>query len=421
MAHTLSRRLLLSLAAAVAVAAPNVGCGWFSVTGKHQSVRGGDLSLGDAPEIAFDREIAARCGAGGLSPHGKEIIRRRPYIQAVSHHSALVLLTADTLSPMWLRSWRPSTPNQRTFIRFAIDRAARGTAPQQEAQLSDLPAGQLVCYDVVDDEGVIAEATGFRTAPPAESGRTVRFAILGDLGTLTSDKLAVAEQMARVPIEMAVVAGDVTYESGRLSDYESYFFPVYARLLASVPFFVAPGNHDYEANGGKSFRQVFELPDNGTRAGKERWYSIDWGAVHLVVLDSETVTAAQLRWLEQDLAETTLPWTIVVTHRPAYSSGQHGGDPTTLRNFVPLFEKYKVTMVLSGHEHHYERTKPQGGVVYVVTGGGGRGVRPVGHSHFTAYSESVAHFTYLEASRSELRFFAIDATGAVFDTARLTR
>ena len=112
--------------------------------------------------------------------------------------------------------------------------------------------------------------------------------------------------------------------------------------------------------------------------GIERWYSFDWGDVHFVALDSERTGPVQAAWLDADLTANQLPWTIVYWHKPPFSSGEHGSDGATRAQFVPILEKHKVPLVLNGHDHDYERTTPQNGVTYVVTGGGGVGVRPVG-------------------------------------------
>jgi hypothetical protein len=103
-------------------------------------------------------------------------------------------------------------------------------------------------------------------------------------------------------------------------------------------------------------------------------------------------------------------------HRPAFSSGTHGSSATIQNLFVDSFERYGVDLVLAGHDHNYERTQPINGVTYVTTGSAGRGTRPVGSSSFTAYSESVAHFTFVEIDGLGLKLNAIDALGGDFDT-----
>jgi len=185
--------------------------------------------------------------------------------------------------------------------------------------------------------------------------------------------------------------------------------------------FPASGNHEYETEDALPFREAFALPENGGPAGIERWYSYDWGDVHFVVLDTERVGAEQAAWLDADLAANQRRWTIVYLHRPAFSSGDHGGDPGVQQWFVPLFVRHGVPLVLAGHDHHYERTNAIDGVTYVVTGGGGRGTRGVGRSDFTAFSEQVCNFVYVTVLGDELTLHAIDGTGQEFDSLRLHR
>jgi hypothetical protein len=88
---------------------------------------------------------------------------------------------------------------------------------------------------------------------------------------------------------------------------------------------------------------------------------------------------------------------------------------------APIFERRHVQLVLTGHDHHYERMKPQQGVHYVVTGGGGRGTYATGASGFTAFSESVIHYVFLEVGVDELVLHAIDALGIEFDSVVVPR
>jgi acid phosphatase type 7 len=231
----------------------------------------------------------------------------------------------------------------------------------------------------------------------------------------------VADQMAAMPRDFMIHLGDIAYESGTRAQLEAHFFRAYADMLESSPAFPVSGNHEYETEGAAPFREAFMLPENGAPDGLERWYSYDWGDVHLVALDSERVGAAQAAWLDADLAANRLPWVIVYLHRPPYSSGDHGSNGGVQRHFVPLFAKHRVPVVLTGHDHHYERTNPLDGVTYFVSGGGGRGTRAVGESWFTAFSEAVCHFLYVTVDVDRLTVHAIDGVGKEFDSFAVTR
>jgi 3',5'-cyclic AMP phosphodiesterase CpdA len=190
--------------------------------------------------------------------------------------------------------------------------------------------------------------------------------------------------------------------------------------MRSIPFFPIAGTHDHRTDSS-IFPEVFALFENGAPKGREHWYSFDWGPVHIVGLDSDEIGDAQLDWLDADLAATRQPWRIVFMHRPPFSNGWHGSSAYLQWRYVPVFQKHGVQLVVTGHDHSYERTHPINGITYVVSGGAGKGTRPVGSSDFTAYSEAVAHFGYIAIDGDTLRFNAIDATGHDFDTVVITR
>lgn len=376
----------------------------------------GDMDHAGVQRGPWDEALDDACGPGGLTQAGERMIVRWPYLQKVTASKAEVLWTSDTDEPIEVEV---SRPDGTVIARAAseVDTGARPPAGRQHvARLSDLDPDATLCYRLVGAEGVLLDPTGFRTAPRKDSDTPVRLVALGDLGTQTSDQYAVLEQLETVAFDLAIITGDVAYDDGTRRELEENFFGVYRDLLTQVPFFVASGNHDYNTEDARPFREAFALFENGGPEGLERWYSFDWGRVHFVVLDTERVDRAQVEWLEQDLAANDSPFTVAVAHRPPYSSGTHGSDLGVREAFSPVFARYGVQLVLLGHEHDYERTRSIDGVTYVVTGGGGRGTRPVGESDFTAVSDRVAHFVYVEVDGDTMRMVAIDAAGKEFDS-----
>jgi 3',5'-cyclic AMP phosphodiesterase CpdA len=288
---------------------------------------------------------------------------------------------------------------------------------QKWAVLDGLSPGTVYCYAIVDGGVPLSERIGFRTAPAADSTAPIRFLAFGDSGDGGSDQRALAEQMYAFPYDLIVHTGDIAYDDGTIDQLEDTVFAMYAPIFRHIPLFPAAGNHDYRTMQGAPFRAVFALPGgNG-----ERWYSYDWGRIHFAALDTEADYQTQARWLDEDLAATSRPWKIVYLHKPPYSSGDHGSDTALRAALEPVLVKHRVQLVLAGHDHDYERMHPQQGVQHVVTGGGGRGTRPVGASAFTAFSEEVIHFVYAEVRVDELVLHAIDATGAEFDSVVIPR
>ncbi len=358
-------------------------------------------------------DLRAACGDGATTTYGASEIQREPYLQQVTTSGAKLGWVSKQADGEHVTITNPPGGAIATLAAEPETGSLRSAGENQLwSSASSLEPDTIYCYQVADTTGAITDRTGFRTAPAPDSDRPVRFLAFGDSGGGGPDQYALLEQMYTVPFDLIIHTGDLAYDDGTIGQYEDNVFGVYGDLFRNKPFFPASGNHDYHTMQGAPFREVFNLPgDSG-----EKWYSYDWGRVHFVALDTEADYSEQVKWLERDLAANQLPWKVIYMHRPPYSSGSHGSD-TTLRNkLAPVLKKYGVQLVLSGHDHDYERMKPQDGTAYVVSGGGGVGTKSVGKSSFTAFSEDVIHFVYVEVTADELTLHAIDATGREFDS-----
>ena len=370
--------------------------------------------LGDISRSAVrGSPVAALHAACGEPSALVPSLRREPYLQQVTSSSAIVGWVAYAPGEHALEITTPD----KTVV--AVTAAEASTRAEDEVQLwshvDGLAPDTIYCYRVVTGGMPLSDYIGFRTAPAADSARTIGILAFGDSGSGGPPQLALRAQMDVVPYELAIHTGDLAYDDGTYDQIDTNVFGVYAPLFRHLPFFPIAGNHDYRTQGGAPFRDVFALPNN------ERWYSFDWGRVHLVGLDTQADYAQQAAWLDADLAATTLPWKIVYLHRPPYSSGEHGSDLALRAAITPVLERHGVQLVLAGHDHHYERSTPQRGTTHVVTGGGGRSTRSVGVSGFTAFSEDVIHYVYLEVGVDEMVVHAIDSTGTQFDSAVIGR
>ncbi|HEU0034533.1 MAG TPA: metallophosphoesterase [Kofleriaceae bacterium] len=392
-----------------------VGCG-MNQSGHLSATNNGDTSHPAERGSPID-ELRTACGGDGALTADGGVILRHPYLQQVTTSSAMIGWVSRTPDGETVEITKPDGAPVSTLAAAVDGGALRSTGENQVwTSMSSLTPDTIYCYDVKNGSE-LAGRTGFRTAPTADNPKPVRFLAFGDSGGGGSDQYALLEQMYKFPYDVMIHTGDVAYDDGTISQFNNNVFGVYTDLFRNVPFFPAAGNHDYNTLQGAPFRDVFALPDqNG-----ERWYSYDWGRVHFVALDTESDYATQTQWLDQDLAANTLPWKIIYLHRPPYSSGEHGSD-TKLRSLLaPVAEKYGVQLILAGHDHDYERMAPQNGVAYIVTGGGGRGTRPVSSSSFTVLSDDVIHFVYGEVSADEMVLHAVDATGKEFDSVVIPR
>jgi predicted phosphodiesterase len=249
---------------------------------------------------------------------------------------------------------------------------------------------------------------------------SVKFAIIGDSGTGSSAQYKVAEQLiasrARFPYEFVLMMGDNLYSGSGQKDYQKKFELPYKPLLDSgVKFYATLGNHD---NANEKFYKPFNM--NG-----ERFYSFKpKPGIRIFSLDSNYMDKSQVDWLEKELAASGSDWKIAFFHHPLYSSGgTHGSDVKLREQLEPMFLKYGVDAVFSGHEHFYERIKPQKGIYYFVSGGAGK-LREgdVGKTNLTAKAfDTGYHFMLVEVSRDVLHFQVITEQGKVADSGALPR
>ena len=241
---------------------------------------------------------------------------------------------------------------------------------------------------------------------------SVRFGVIGDNGTGAAPEYEVGQQLAAsrqtFPFTFVIMMGDNLIGSERPQDFVKKFEAPYKALLdANVSFYATLGNHDDQ-------NQRFYTPFNMT--GK-RYYSFKKGNVRFFALDSNYMDPVQLAWLEAELKSSGSDWKIAYFHHPLYSSGTHGSQ-TDLRVILePLFVKYGVAAVFSGHEHFYQRIKPQKGISYFVSGAAGElragDIKP---SDMTAAGfDADRSFMLIEVAGKELSFRAISRTGQTVD------
>ena len=249
---------------------------------------------------------------------------------------------------------------------------------------------------------------------------SVKFLVIGDTGTGSSRQYQVAQQIAaahqRFPFEFAIMLGDNLYGSEGPSAYVNKFEKPYKPLLdAGVKFYAALGNHDEPA-------QRFYKPFN---MDEKRYYSFTKGDVDFFVLDSTYVTPEQIAWLKRALEGSNKNWKIAYFHHPIYSSGEKHGSEMDLQALVePLFLQYGVDVVFAGHEHFYERIKPQKGIVYITQGGGAKlregNIRA--RSPLTAKGfDTDQSFTLVEIVKDEMYIETISRRGQVVDASVIPR
>ncbi|MBI5629804.1 MAG: metallophosphoesterase [Elusimicrobia bacterium] len=257
--------------------------------------------------------------------------------------------------------------------------------------------------------------------------RPLRIAVFGDSGKGGPNQLQVAKVLETRDPDMAVLPGDIVYPRGEIENYPAKFFTPYAASLSRLPFYPAPGNHDYGFRSAEKGRKRFEESYQRIHR-KPAYYSFDAGPAHFVALDDNQAYdieaaapidpgSAQLSWLEEDLAASKALWKIVFLHVPLYSTMLNHGNNAFLRQALePVFQKHKVDLVLAGHDHIYERSKSLGGVVYVTAGTGGASLYR-GLTDLDWLEKQLVAFglAWIEINGRRLTLEFVDAEGAVRD------
>ncbi|MFN8349814.1 MAG: metallophosphoesterase [Spirosomataceae bacterium] len=248
-------------------------------------------------------------------------------------------------------------------------------------------------------DGSVAEGNDyyFKTAAPAGSKQKIRIWAMGDMGDGSPNQRAVRDAyLQRIKndnrqTDVMLLLGDNAYAIGTDEEYQNNFFNIYQdHFLKNNVLWAVPGNHEYYSGSRTSrdisYFKIFSFPQNaeagGVPSGTEMYYSFDYANVHFVALDSDGIEenqyrlydtlGPQVKWLKKDLAANRQPWTIVFFHHPPYTKNSHDSDSEEelkliRQNLTPILERYKVDLVLSGHSHLYERSRPMHGHTDVST------------------------------------------------------
>jgi predicted phosphodiesterase len=214
----------------------------------------------------------------------------------------------------------------------------------------------------------VRSAAAVEITLPSHPG-SLKFAVIGDSGSGSSRQYETARQIVaahqQFPFGFVLMLGDNIYGGDSPRELVKKFEAPYKPLLdAGVPFYAALGNHDDPRT------QLAYKPFN---MGGKRYYTFTKGPAQFFVLDSCYMSSEEVKWFEEQLLKSEAAWKIVYMHHPIYSSGRtHGSDMPLRAALEPLLIGHGVDVVLAGHEHFYERIKPQHGVQYFTTGSAGK-------------------------------------------------
>ncbi|MDH5423507.1 MAG: metallophosphoesterase family protein [Gammaproteobacteria bacterium] len=300
---------------------------------------------------------------------------REPYIQLLTTNSVIIRWQAEDAAKVRVEAGK--TP-AHTEIIVEEPRAKLS----HEIQLNNLRPATRYYYRLYHDNKLFRGGAEywFETAPEVASVSPVRIWLMGDPGrpgtAIRSVQAGMTEWLSSHPrsgqsdLNLIVSTGDSAYYSGTNEEYQRGLFDIHQQLFKNVAFWPVYGNHEAK---GWSFFNIFSLPKNaeagGVASATEHYYSVDYGSLHMVFLDSNdggfSANDSMISWLKKDLQTTRQKWLVVFMHHPPYSRGHHNSnDPKDSGNRMfnmrmrvnPVLEKAGVDLVISGHSHSYERS-----------------------------------------------------------------
>lgn len=331
--------------------------------------------------------------------------------------------TADGITVMWQSD--PAAAGK--IVVEAPGEAARTveapSAQIHEVRIEGLAAGKRYRYRVECDGET--QAGELMTAAPASE--PFSFVVFGDTRSNADSHRNLVERVRREVPDFILLTGDMVDDGAKEEDWQT-FFDVQRPLLIENVMYPAVGNHDrhQRTRGADAYRRYFSLPADAP--DPERYYTFRYGNARFLILDSNEHSFAltdQTAWLEKELrraaAENGIAHRFVVMHHPPFSTSLHGGQPELREMWTPIFEKYGVEAVFSGHDHTYEHSE-KNGVRYIVTGGGGAPLYPRDpraaeeDRAASRYFERTFHYLRVHIAGGLVEIAAIREDGSLIET-----
>lgn len=283
------------------------------------------------------------------------------------------------------------------------------------AELTGLEPNTIYHYRVGTSEPWQSENYTFKTGIPEGDDTPFRIAVITDTHGHHDNQKKVLEAIKEENVDFVLGLGDFT-DTGNQVEWDIWF-SAGEGLLSEMPFISVHGNHE---GNQTTYWEQFAYP------GNERWFSLDYGTVHLVFLmaASEPLAVEQVPWIQEDLQANNNPWTIAMGHIPLYSAGlNHGSSDYLIAHWASIFDEHGVNLYLAGHNHCYERSLPvkdgrvdAEGVMYITHGPVGEKLYAVGQEWWTDVAiENVSMYVLYSVEGSQIKGTAKALDGSILD------
>jgi hypothetical protein len=352
--------------------------------------------------------LAARASAG---------VTKGPYLQSLGATSAQIRIEFSPATSASVEIFSKTTDGGTTAP--AVAHAESPTAEIHSLRVTGLQPGTSYRYVVTAGK----QSTGgeLTTAPADDSKNPFSFVLYGDNRTNDDAHAAVVREILQTPGDFLVNTGDLI-EDGSLPQLWQRFFDIEGNLLRDHCLFAAVGNHELHEASGANFLRYFGDDDPNANGLRKFYRTVRWENMRFFFLNGMDVFASgdERTWLDGELsksdAEPSLTWRVVVLHQGVWSSGPHGNNPRLWNaGIVDIFRAHKIDLILSGHDHIYERGDAAG-LKYVVSGGGGAPLYEIGKKlPTTKKAESTFHFVETKIDGDKLAMSVRRADGSLLE------
>ena len=261
-----------------------------------------------------------------------------------------------------------------------------------------------------------SDDASFQTAP--NPGTSFRFAWMADFRTGVTVHDSIAKRVKEAHPLMSLYGGDLAINSKYASFKQQFFRPQELALIAEVPFFNTPGNHEKWSQNTRAFTQAPESP-----SGVQEYYSFDYGDMHVLVLNNEVPYyegSPQYRFAEHDLSSTTKVWKVVIAHRPAYCAGGHGEDKNMIKLSENVFVPNHVNVVFAGHTHFFQHNLVSG-IHHMVIGSAGAPLYDLGTAPYVVKGAKEYNYGIIDVTPKSFYLVVYNEKGSPLDTLSLEK
>ena len=347
-------------------------------------------------------------------------VTKGPYLQDVRSNEAEVRIEVSPPTPATLQIFSPDAKDAGTKAAAPVAHAEDNGQNMHALRVSGLSPATTYRY-VVTAGGETRE--GSLTTAPADDAKTpFSFLIYGDNRSNDDAHAAIVKDLMGAPGDFLVNSGDLV-ENGARPELWQRFFDIEGPLLRDRCLFSAIGNHELLETSASNFLRYFGEDTPDATGLRKLYRTVRWENLRFFFLNGtdEFGSSDERHWIDGELAkadnEQNLVWRIVIVHQGPWSSSLHGNNSRLWNaGMLDVFKAHHVDLIISGHDHVYERGESQG-LLYVVSGGGGAPLYPVGDPiKSTRKGESTYHYIEAKIDGDAFSMTAKRVDGSLLDT-----